>query len=219
MFYSKKTTWADVEISDQELKIIFNDLLERGKELQHEIRHGTLRKPDGYYNYFSDPAKLLGIHPEEAALLERKEKAEFIGLEKKPMYYLKANLVETPATEKDKQAALKELKKIDYEWCVLNNRLLDEYYFEDVKDVSRNDFVLTFHPPKDDMRFPNCAGQWLAKSKLWGIKLFDGHISPLYASAPSKNQSLFLALNKIQSRKEKQKDLVQVPFDPWDVDL
>jgi hypothetical protein len=219
MVSSKNLTWADLEISDQELKIVFNDLLERGKELQHEIRHGTLRKPDNYYSYFSDKAKLLGIHPEEAALLERKEKAEFIGLGKKPMYYLKTNLIETPATEKDKQAALEELKKIDYEWCVLNNRLLDEYFIKDVKGVSRNDFVLTFHPPKDDMRFPNCAGQWVAESKLWGLKLFDGHISPLTASATSKNQSLFLALNKIQSRKEKQKDLVKVPFNPWDVDL
>jgi hypothetical protein len=210
-----KKNW---EITHQEQQKIFKELLVHGENLQHEIRHGTLRT-SGYYNYFGDAAKLLGIHPEEAILLERKEKAEFIGLGLKPKHFESLNINAPTPTPKEKLEAIEELKKIDYEWCLLNNRLLDEYYFDFSKNVRRNDFDLTFHPPNSDARFPYCAGQWSATSKLWGIKLYDGHISSLGASATSKNQSLFLAVNALQTRKEKHKDLAPLPFDPWKADL
>lgn len=229
--------WKNLQVKNASIervkaqKILFIELLERGIEHQHVARRGVIRSNGPYSDYFSDFAKSVGIHPEEAALLKRKEKAQAI-LEFEfrrvkvrfqhssgPTFFDQKEIITSPATVEERLAANEELKIIDYEWSQLNNRLLDEYFLNAVKDVSRNDFVCTFHPPKANALFPYSAGQWHAISKLWGINLYDKTISPINGSSTSRNHALFQALANIKTRKEKHNDLVPVPINPWDADL
>ena len=214
-------------------KILFIELLERGREHQHVARRGVIRSNGPYSDYFSDFAKSVGIHPEEAALLKRKEKAQAIfeyevKSDKSVRFKHSSGItffnregitITYTATAEERLAANEELKKIDYEWSQLNNRLLDEYFLNDVKDVSRNDFVCTFYPPNANAMFPYSAGQWHATSKLWGVKHSDERLRPINGESTSKNQALFRALENIKTRKEKHNDLVPVPINPWDTDL
>jgi hypothetical protein len=219
---------------EQALKNLFKELLDLGIDKQNMARRGVIRSTDSYKysSYYGDFAKSFGIHPEEASLIKRKEKAEATmrsGLELRnsglsrfgsgPTFFDRDENLNLPVSNNERLAAAEELKKIDNEWSLLNNRLLDQYYFNDVEDISRNDFVMTYHPPIDNSMFPYSAGQWHATSKLWGLKHFDGHIRPISGESTSKNQALLLALDNIQTRNEQHNDLVPVPFNPWDADL
>lgn len=211
----------------------FSELIVLGRELQHIKRQGTARQFSG--SFHEKFTKSFGIHPEEVSLIEREKvankllrsnfeisrlkkptlsgahlpKSENIGQESKA----------APITQEERAAALIELSKIDYEWCVLNNRLLDDFYSENIKSVSRDDFSLTYHEPQQGSKFPYAAGQWTAKSKRFGFKIFDGSITRISATSTSKNQAIALAIENIASRKSKFNDLISVPLDPMEVDL
>ena len=231
----KLDAWKNLQNKNKLIKraeaqnTLYKELVERGRQKKNVIRHGTIRiYGDEWVNYFTESSTSNGIHPEEASLRERKEKAEEIvhrgwqrdtkdiSLEHAGLISLDGdNVVKPPASKEEKLAATEELKKIDYEWCLLNNRLLDEYYLNKVSSTSRNEFVLSFRPPDKDSSFPYSAGSWHAKSKLWGVKQFN-KIQPLHGSGTSKNQALFKLAELIQARKHQ---IVELPFDPWDVDL
>ena len=221
-----KAKEASMALIDQE-RVLFNQLIERGKELQHVKRHGTLRTFNAR-PFTSDLAKALGIHPEEADLINREETAQgildrgfikVIGSPLGPPRLQRANNGITPSTQEEKDLATQELNKIDYEWSALNIRMLDDFFSDEVKNVSRDDFVLEFRAPEKMARFPYTAGQWIAKSKRFGVKSFDGNISAIWGSGFSKNQAIALALENITLRKNKHNDIVPVPFDPMDADL
>ena len=213
----------------QAQKKLYEKLVELGIQHKNAIRHGTFRKyNDEFIDYFTDSPKSIGIHPEEVSLRERKETAEELvnrvwqkdtrarALEHSGLISLdNRNGVKPPASKDARLAATEELKKIDHEWSLLNNRLLDEYYLNEVKDINPNDFIFTYHPPKDDARFPYSAGGWHATSKIWGVNQFK-KIEPLHGYGTAKNQALFEAVKRIQIRKHQN---VRLPFDPWNADL
>lgn len=201
-------------------QVLFDEMLKRGIELQNVKRKGTIRNRGnwGYFDNLSDPN---GIHPNEAELFKREKKAhDLLGYRHGPVSHKSANNSGAKLTLEEKNSIHTELKTLDYEWSALNIHFLDEYYAEHIKDVTREDFSLMFHPPQTTARFPYSAGQWSAKSKRWGFIAYKGAaITPIFATAVSKNQAIVLALNNIEQRKMSKNDLVPVPFDPMDADL
>jgi hypothetical protein len=207
-------------------KILFDEMLKRGIELQNVKRKGTLRNL-GKWDYFGNLSDPNGIHPKEAELYEREKKAlkllnrgrsgpRGFGISKR---LIVANSGEVALTKEEEELVRQELRQIDYEWSALNIHFLDEYYDEHIKGLTREDFSLIFNPPQNTSQFPCSAGQWTAKSKRWGFRAKGGELKAIWASAYSKNHAIVLALENIESRRMSKNDLVPVPFDPMDADL
>lgn len=199
---SQKINDALIENEQQ----IFNESVQRGQELQHVKRRGTARQFRDFYQTYTTYTKSFGIHPEEVLLILREKSAK----------KLIQHSIGSSVAQDERSAASTELLKIDYDWCVLNNRLLDEFYAETVKSIGPDDFSLKYYQSEINAKFPFCAGQWLATSKNFGLKIYDGSISPITGTGTSKNQAIAIALDDISSKKN---ILVSIPFDPMDASL
>ena len=199
-------------------QVLFEEMVNLGIKLKDVKRKGASRKIGGH---FLNPTESDSIHPLEVKLIEREKRAlDLLGYGHGPVSHKSAYTNDAKLTKEEINSLHAELKTLDNEWSALNIHFLDEYYAEHIKDVTREDFSLMFHPPQDTARFPYSAGQWSAKSKRWGFIAYKGAaVTPIFASAVSKNLAIVLAQENIESRKKKQKDVVPVPLDPMDADL
>lgn len=186
-------------------------LVELGLLKKNEKRSGVLRFRDSL-NLSKVEAKTLGIHPNEASLILRWEANKKISWDR---YLNQAAKSYGSKVIEQFNAIDEESKAIDLEWSCLNNQFMDDFYEVEALQVNKEDVWLKYFPPVDGEKFPNSAGQWIATSKKWGVKIFDNSIHPISATSPSKNRAVVLLLQKIEGTNEK----YPVPFDPMQVDL